>query len=305
MAGMKKIVVGFDFSEGCVAALKRGRFLASLWGASVEVVHVLQELPYSGATQNKDLVDWMGQLEEEIGEQLSRQVQEVFPENLSVSTQILTGVPYKRLMEYSMETQASLLVLGYGSHSPLEELLLGRTLEGVLQNSLIPVWVEKGQGQEPIQEVLLPTDLSEHSRPAVVLGLQWAKQLEATAHIFHSVEIPFVPRFSMLESEKVGKTLGKVAQEQLNSFVAGLPQDGVSVESVLTYGDVLGEIERFLEANPIGLIVLSTHGHTGLAAKLLGSVAMKILRQAACPILLARPDSLNFSWLKEAFDINR
>ncbi|MDX1387535.1 MAG: universal stress protein, partial [bacterium] len=231
MAGTQKIIVGFDFTEGCVAALKRGRTLANLWKADLEVVHVLPELPYSGATQNKDLVDWMGQLEGEISEELSRQVQEVFSENSSVSTQILTGVPYKRLMEYSMEAKASLLILGHGSRSPLEELLLGRTLEGVLQNSLLPVWVEKGEGKEPIQEILLPTDLSEHSRPAVLLGLQWAKQMDATAHIFHAVEIPFVPRFSLLESEKIGETLGKVAQDQLNAFVETLPQEGVELKS--------------------------------------------------------------------------
>ena len=75
MNPIRKILVGIDFSERCWAALERGRRLADLWDASLVVVHILQDLPYEGATQGSELVGLMGKLEEQIAQDMAQKVQ--------------------------------------------------------------------------------------------------------------------------------------------------------------------------------------------------------------------------------------
>ena len=286
---IKKILVGFDFSPGCENALRRAGQLARAWEASLEVVHVLKEVPYSGATQNRDLVDWMGTLERELSDRLASQTCAILPADLAVDARVLTGVPRRDLLQRAGAIGADLLILGAGSHGKMEGMFLGRTAEGVLQDSHLPVWMEKGPEVKPIDSILLPTDLSEHSRPAVLAGLDWARQLKANPHLLHAVEIPFLPHGSMLEHKDLGENLGRVAQEQLDKFVESLPQDGLDLTSFLTFGDPVGEVDRYLQEHQVGLVALSTHGRTGLASRLLGSVALRVLRHAQVPVMITRP----------------
>ena len=304
MTSLKKILVGFDFSERANQALQRARELAKTWGAGIKVLHVIQELPYEGASQQAGLVDMMGRLEKEVSEELEKRVQEIVRDEVEVDIQVQTGVPNRELLLSAQEDEVDLILLGSRGDSDDEERDIGRNCEAILHHSMVPVWVEEGSRHPSLGTILIPTDLSEHSRGALLESLEWARKFNAKILILHAVEAPFVPSFSMINPNEYEETLAKLGKGQFEEFVANLPAEGIEVETIFTIGDPAGETESYAKEKDVDLIALSTHGKTGLASKLLGSVAIKILRRSPCPVLVARPPSLDFSWLKKAFQQN-
>lgn len=263
MLSIQRILVGFDFSTRCQQTLQRAGALAKSWGATLSVLHVLPEVPYEGASQNVDLVDWMGKLGSEVSAELESQVGQLLPSGIEVESLIRTGDPTEEILEFAVEKQVQLILVGSESHSGLEDLLWGRTCEGVLQNTTVPLWVERGEGLSELKTLLLPTDLSANSRPALEAGLQWAKQFKAKACILHVVEVPFVPPFSMMNPKHYEETIAPLGKQQFEEFVTTLPTDGVEVETLLTYGDPAGEVERYAHDLSASLVVFSTPGRTG------------------------------------------
>jgi nucleotide-binding universal stress UspA family protein len=95
--------------------------------------------------------------------------------------------------------------------------------------------------------------------------------------------------------ETRGQAIGRVTEESLDYLdQAGSPlkASGAVVESVVKFGDAGAEITRFAADKHVDLIVMATHGHTGLARLALGSVAAKVVEAGVAPVLLVRPHGL-------------
>jgi nucleotide-binding universal stress UspA family protein len=137
----------------------------------------------------------------------------------------------------------------------------------------------------PIHTVLHPTDFSERSEYAFRLACSLARDYSARLVVLHVVTPPVV-----IYGEGVvppePETFRLEAEEKLNQLEA--PAAGVGLERRLTEGEPVAEILR--QAREIGadLIVLGTHGRTGLGRLLMGSVAEQVVRQAPCPVLTVR-----------------
>jgi nucleotide-binding universal stress UspA family protein len=127
----------------------------------------------------------------------------------------------------------------------------------------------------PAQQVLVATDFSEVADAALRVAVRYARLLQARLHLLHV----FDP-----EETDVADLLADAAAE------AG---PGVPVVSAGAGGDPAEEILRYARRHPIDLIVVGTHGRTGVSRVLLGSVAERVVRGARCPVLVvpaARPE---------------
>jgi nucleotide-binding universal stress UspA family protein len=84
--------------------------------------------------------------------------------------------------------------------------------------------------------------------------------------------------------------------DELREFLIaeGVPLEkvGVAVHTAVRFGEPAAEIIRFAEELKIDLIVMATHGHTGLARLVFGSIAARVVASGICPVLLVRPASL-------------
>jgi nucleotide-binding universal stress UspA family protein len=137
----------------------------------------------------------------------------------------------------------------------------------------------------PLHTLLHPTDFSERSEYAFRLACSLARDYGARLVVLHVVTPPVViygegvvpPEPEMFRAE---------AQEKLNRLEA--PAPGVGMERRLTEGDPVAEILRLARESGADLIVLGTHGRTGLGRLLMGSVAEQVVRQAPCPVLTIR-----------------
>ncbi len=134
--------------------------------------------------------------------------------------------------------------------------------------------------------ILHPTDFSESSVRAFHLAADLARLHGATLLVLHVVEtlgpenVTFGEAVSQLEPEGYRQRLEADLRRR-----APAPDPAVAVEYLLVEGDPATEIERVAQERGCDLIVLGTHGHTGLRRLFLGSIVDNIIRRAPCPVL--------------------
>ena len=137
----------------------------------------------------------------------------------------------------------------------------------------------------PLHTILHPTDFSDRSEYAFRLACSLARDYSARLVVLHVVSPPVV-----IYGEGVvppePEAFRAEAQEKLNRLEA--PAPGVGMERRLTEGDPVAEILRLAQESGADLIVLGTHGRTGLGRLLMGSVAEQVVRGAPCSVLVVK-----------------
>lgn len=129
-----------------------------------------------------------------------------------------------------------------------------------------------------IGRVIVPLDGSDLSERAVALGALLARSVGATL-VLVSVTAPPLDVESQAHEASISR--------YLKNLVDMLPSDGLAARLEVLYGEPAEEIGRL--CRPGDLLVMSTHGRSGLSLLLQGSVAAELLRLAPCPVLLVRP----------------
>ncbi len=146
-----------------------------------------------------------------------------------------------------------------------------------------------------LERILLPTDFSDYSRQAIQYACELAKQFDATIHVLHIVEpitLAMPSPGSALPQELLADA-EQSAKEQSDQWISREAHNLEVVQSVRR-GVPFLEILRYAKDNNIGLIVMATHGRTGLEHALIGSVAERVVRKAPCPVLTVRPEGHQF-----------
>lgn len=145
----------------------------------------------------------------------------------------------------------------------------------------------------PWTSILCPTDFSTSSQSALDAARELADQFHATLHLLHIVQdlalvMPESPALFMDAIVPVGD-LVQAAEESLAQLAAADHAAGRKVVSAVRTGSPFTEILRYAQEIQSDLIVIGTHGRTGLSHVFLGSVAENTVRLATCPVLTVRP----------------
>jgi len=125
-----------------------------------------------------------------------------------------------------------------------------------------------------------------------------AEQYGATLYLFTAIDdrIYDDSLFVIYAEQEIRENRRQAAEERLNKLAEKVQKDHpqVKVEKVLRFGIAFLEIIRFAKEEDIDLIVMSSHGRTGLTHMLLGSTTEKVVRKAPCPVLTVRPREHEF-----------
>lgn len=146
----------------------------------------------------------------------------------------------------------------------------------------------------PPKLILSPIDFSDHSEDALKVAADLASRLGSALCLVHVV--PMLPRLPSAaavfhEAEYEG-ALHKDAEQRLSRMAGKLTQCGLAVKSIVgTANDTGMEILRIAEHNNADLIVIASHGMTGWHKLVFGSVTEKVVRMAACPVLVLKAQS--------------
>lgn len=132
-----------------------------------------------------------------------------------------------------------------------------------------------------LKKILAPTDFSDLSASGVRYACQWAKESGAELILFNVAILDETNRIDKHDLERHRARLDQFVADKLADISAN-----VKIRKVVDAGDAYGAILDCADNEQVDLIVMSSHGRTGLARMLIGSVTDKVLRGAACPVLV-------------------
>lgn len=224
----------------------------------------------------------------------------------AVDTVVLQGDPASSIVEYAQEhPEVALIAMSTHGRSGISRWFMGSVAEKVLHSSPVPMLLVRAQERDtlvgdatqfPVRQyrtILVPLDGSSLAEQALKEAQTLATQLSATLQIV-SV-IPPVENWEMVAEASTPFRIEDVGQEQLQSVTRYLQsvaerlrEEGLTVQEEVDYGEPAEQILRRSESGVADLIVMCSHGRSGLLRMWLGSVAMKVMHAANVPVPMVR-----------------
>ena len=280
---MKKLLLATDLSPRSEPALQRAIRLAGEHGAALTVVHVVDE----------DLPSSLAEVTRAGAERIIRERLAAPPGDarVEVAVEILRGKVASAIVGHAAAAGADLIVLGLHRQGGLKEMFRGTTAERVIRTSHVPALVVKSEAREAYRRVVVGTDFSVHARRAMRLALRLAPNAEL--YVVHAFLVPFEGFMYGADTRQQVETehrqdLIAMVNEEMQIFLASFAGAPRQVHQVCREGMAQDVILKEIVGHNANLLVLGTHGRTGVAHAFLGSVAEDLLTEAPCDVLVAR-----------------
>ncbi len=291
----KKIVVPIDFSEFSDKALTYALQLAENFGAHLTLLHVIV-LFQDDIDEEQRLEEYetlIKRREKRISEQMNVNRKKAHQQGIEVNTVILRGISAAdAILDYLNENESDLVVMGTHGRSGLKHLLYGSVAEKVVRLSPQPVLtVHRSVQKFNLKRILVPIDFSAFSRQATDYALFLANRFHAQIDFLHVIEQDIHPSFYASGAESifdVDPGLRERVLKNMKEFLADQLTKEINCQFHVSEGRAHKEIVEFSKENNTDLIVISTHGLTGLDYILLGSTTEKVVRWATCPVLTVK-----------------
>lgn len=282
------ILVPTDGSAAAETAVETALDLAQRFDASLHAINVvkLDEYPVDVESEAAEEVTQRGE------GTLATVREQAADVGVSATTRVIeTADPiHQTIIDYAIDHDAALIVMGTYGRTGLDRLVLGSVTERTLRTSPVPVLtVHEDIALDPdFGTVLVPTDGSGAANVAADHGVALAGATDAAMHVVHVVDLTAVP--GEFRSSEVLNALEEAGQQAVDDVIDRTEDAGLrSVEASVLSGTPARAILDYADERDIDLIVMGTHGRTGLERYLLGSVTEKIVRVADVPVLTVSP----------------
>ena len=299
MLTIKKILFPTDFSECAEHAFDHAAQLAADFNAEVHVFHtrVHQGNPYpvlSHLIEEADEEEAAGiapphapnekSLKAPRGEQV-----------IVIQAERTGSSACDSILEYAKEHDTDLIVMGtHGRRGP-KRLLIGSTAECVVRSSDCPVLTLRSDAttmkEHKLTNLLVPVDFSDFSEEAVKYAAQLAKTWDARVTLLHIVEEAVLPTVYGVEPVALYSVdhVLDASTKALNEMKDEFFDESIDVDTRIVVGHAASSIADWAKELNADLVVISTHGLTGMKRFLMGSVTELVVRTAPCAVLTVKP----------------
>jgi nucleotide-binding universal stress UspA family protein len=183
----------------------------------------------------------------------------------------------------------------------LSHLLMGSVSEHVVRTANCPVMTvracKESEEVAPYLDILVPVDFSPYSEKALRYGRTLAHLFDAKLHLLHVLDQPIHPTYYGLGNDvliRLNPNVQQRSHEEMELLSAKMTPLNVSYQTHVKEGRAYSEIVRFVQEKEIDLIVMGTHGLSGLEHFLLGGTTEKVVRHAPCPVLTVKLKERDF-----------
>ncbi|MFB6097918.1 MAG: universal stress protein [Salinibacter sp.] len=297
MLSIQRVLFPTDFSDGSKRAFPQAAYLADWHDADLHILNVTgrHRHDYEHTRANfpiptDTLTDWLRRPSASVSGSNWPDL-EALP---IMQEQVESAEPGERIIAYAEDEDIDLTVMGTHGRRGVDRMLFGSVTEEVVRQGPCPVLTVRSDADvtpsQAVRRVLAPVDFSDASETAIQHAKEIALTYGAEIDLLHVVEEPFYPpeyglgpaSFPTEEVlDNVETQLGDLAREKIG-------YEHVMIEAQL--GTPSNEILNYIDENEIDLVVIATHGRTGLDRVLLGSVAERVLRRAPTPVFIVKPD---------------
>jgi nucleotide-binding universal stress UspA family protein len=275
MAKIEHIVVPVDewsFAESVVSFAQR---IAGEFSARVSLLHVIPDI----MTMNEVFQERV------ISEQA--EYRQLIMDKAGMDVQIRTGDPASEIIKFAMLEGASLVAMSTHGRAGVGRLSSGSVTEEVLRYSRIPLLMSNepertraGHSLAQLRRILMPVHTRAAAEPIMPVLTDLARRFDAEVVLYHD-ERGVNDVGESLEPPEAARAL-----EECSAQLAG---QGVRISRVRASGaPVATDILDQIRALNVDLVVMTTHGRTGLMRGFFGSVTEAVLRHSPCPVLAAR-----------------
>lgn len=319
MNAINRILLPTDFSESGKAAYRYAVRFTERFGGIVDMLHVMPTLRYFH--ESMDRVGYPLDIDESkepdflenCEMKLRKELEDNIPESIRGKAIVKIGPKASRLIaEYAEQFDYDLILMSTVGNSGEQVISLGSCTQNVIRHSNVPVLSVRESFEREVRNVLVPVDFSDASLQALHPAATMAARLGSGITLFHVIELyqadvdtqPDEPGTS------TSSAANRKVQDLVNRYLEKHPQKGMSLsekdgKNVLAYrhnGESY-EIPLHIESHRAisahyeivdyanqhaDMVVISTHGRTGLSHLFLGSTAEKVVQGAEPPVLTRR-----------------
>ncbi len=299
MITIRRILFPTDFSPCADQALDHALALARQYQAEVHLFHAIvlhEDDPHQPAHHLPDVDTLRARLRELAEADMGAALAAHQGEDLKVKTaQSFCVAAAPAILEYAASKRIDLIVMGTHGRRGLGHLFLGSVAEEVVRHAPCPVLTVREKAKvrkpRPLRHILVPVDYSRHALLALRHALALAQPTQAQVHLLHVVEEAVHPAFYATGKTSIFDFVPDIRRRSLQAMkelVAKAKGPDTKTTFHVVEGRAAVEIVKWAESHPVDLMVIATHGLTGLEHLLLGSVTERVVRTAPCPVLTVR-----------------
>ena len=301
MSLLRNILYPTDFSTQSNHAKEYAQGLAKKFGATLHVAHVIDTLGlnfYSAEAMYGQIIPIdppLKSMREEAEITLRHVIELTELEHISATPHLKEGHPAKVLLQLADDVNADLIVIGTHGRTGFERLLFGSTCEKILRKSNVPVLTVKPKVREFIQldmgimvkRVLCPVDFSDCSNAALPYAIDLSREFDARLELCHVIDMgidqsAILPAVAISNPRELLERTKSILSDLVNEY------SDIDISTNVSIGVPYINIVKAAETTRSDIIIMATHGRSGVTHAVLGSTAEKIVRSAHCPVMTIR-----------------
>lgn len=277
---MKSILIATDLSVRSDRALQRALNLAKNYKAKLTILYVIDE--DSPEILHKDLSKLA---KKEIFEAVDGKTK-----NVDYKIEIATGIPHIKILQTALKIKADMVVIGLHRHTNKGNSMMGSVIERVIKNSLKPVLVVRERSESEYKKILVAFDFNSHSKNSLKLALNLFPDANFT--LMHGYHMPLLGIMgasnSALEDEHK-KDCENEMNDTLKEVVKNLSKTSkksYKITNKLENGSIIYVLNNEVLYSKTQLMVIGTHGRSGISRMLSVNVAETFLIDPPCDVLV-------------------
>lgn len=297
---LQHIVVGLDGSPLAESIIEYVSALAKGMNADVMLLHVV---PLPPSLQSGEFHRFLGPLlqqeETQAYEYLQRVVPRLVDAGIKVQSRVAIGEAAAEIIQTAQQEHLDLIALATHGRSGLQRWIHGSVAEKVLHTTRTPLLLirpteEHAPPLSQLTRVVVPLDGSPLAETVLPLAESLALQCQVPLVLLRVVELisfTFLDPMGMagVNYQALFDRVQEDADNYVQELVTRVRERGVSVETATPMGLPADKVVGYMHEHPGSLVVMATHGRTGLANVVLGSVARRVVQHGNTPTLIVRP----------------
>jgi nucleotide-binding universal stress UspA family protein len=283
MGKYKKILVAFDGSESSKNALRQAFKLANEEKCWITVTSVVP--PYEGDIDLTGVKDIMASLRKPCEDALREAEKIAETERALIKTVCEEGEVYERIVDLADAENCDIIVMGRRGKRRLTDALVGSVTARVIGHTQRDVLVVPRDTNIGWKKILVATDGSKYSTVAVDKAIAFAKSYGGGLLVVSVVD---VPTEFYAEAPKAVEDMVKKAKQYTAAVKKQAAEAGVTAETFVGESEAHTAILNLAKEQNVDMIVVGSHGRTGLRRLLMGSVTEMVIGNAPCPVLVTK-----------------
>lgn len=294
-AGLRSLLIAIDFTAASDRIIGRLTRLPLAEGATITLAHVVPVGLHPGEQHNAEL-DARKALSDEV-----RHIAELLPKSIRIRSVIKTGNAAYEITQIAKRQAADLVVMGRSSGRVLRDTFLGSTAERVIRTGKLPVLTVRLAPRTAYRRPAIAVDLDETLPGIFTWLLRILPPPRPPVEVIHALNSPYESlAYSRLPDEAVTARRIQLRQSALreleSTLTTAITKKGVPAKDVpwrfhVQYGSPRTVVTKAIKHGNTDILVLGTHGYSGLAHLFIGSIAGNLLREAGCDVLVVPPGS--------------